>query len=796
MRRAVSVSGLALTAFFLAALLLLSALCGPHGAAVAQEEPPYEYARYQLEIYVNADHSLHVQERVTYRFREAGMEVGLYIPFSYGEIRQPRVLNQYGRPVPDELQTVEWDQYGVNITYDASGEAGETTVIYDYLTYGSLTRRRGQVGLDWEAVPSKHAAPIERASTDIYLPGQVADEDLYVNASTFAYPGKVEMIKEGGDHVRWETSDIPPDASYTVICYWPPQIMQEEEQGGETSLPGNPYGIKSWDFERLDVEIEVNPDASLLIRETQLLNFHGSFSFLNRDLSSGKPTGVTGKSYGKVRFSDFAVYDFEGNSLDRDSWRVENIPGGKRIHVEFSAQDERKGFIFEYRMSGAILYYDDYDRLYYNAVSEDREVSIAHSTTQVRFPPGTDLERVDTELYVGRYSWDAPFRWERGRDGEVFWFEVEDIKPMSTYTIDLSFPKGVVCIPWQFRTSTLVACAVLSALIFLSVLGFMLALWMEKGRDEGRGPTPLVRYDPPPGLRPAMLGMLVRENPTVSDISATLVDLAVRGYVRISEIGKGSIYDKKKYAFTKRKPPDPLLLDYERLLMEGLFESGDEVTEDDLEQRFYVHIPVILNGVRNQVMQEQLFAEEPSAVRTRYTAIAVLGMLAVIPLWFFLSRWLDLGYVNLVFPGMLAALLSILVIGRFMPRRTTKGRKAYDHAQGFRRYLLTAEKDEIRSMDVRNFQDTLPYAMVLGLTGAWARRMQGIMSGPPEWYEGSGGFNPFYLAASMDRMTSNLNSTLISTPPSSSSGSGSFFSGGFGGGSAGGGFGGGGSSAG
>jgi uncharacterized membrane protein len=145
----------------------------------------------------------------------------------------------------------------------------------------------------------------------------------------------------------------------------------------------------------------------------------------------------------------------------------------------------------------------------------------------------------------------------------------------------------------------------------------------------------------------------------------------------------------------------------------------------------------------------------------------------------------------------LLSCFMVFSIGLFMPRRTAKGREAYEHAVGFRKYLAAAEKEELADMDVGNFQDTLPYAMVLGVTEEWGRKMQGFMTAPPEWFEGAGGFSPAYLAVSMSQMTTSLGATLTSSP-SSSSGSSGFggSSGGFGGGSAGGGFGGGGSSAG
>ncbi len=116
----------------------------------------------------------------------------------------------------------------------------------------------------------------------------------------------------------------------------------------------------------------------------------------------------------------------------------------------------------------------------------------------------------------------------------------------------------------------------------------------------------------------------------------------------------------------------------------------------------------------------------------------------------------------------------------------------------FREYLKTAEAGEPESMTVQNFQENLPYAMVLGMADKWASLFTGVLTTAPDWYQGTGpGFSPTGLTSSLRSMGSNI---YTSGMPVSSGSSGSGFSsgggGGFGGGSSGGGFGGGGSSAG
>ncbi|NIP92549.1 MAG: DUF2207 domain-containing protein, partial [Akkermansiaceae bacterium] len=62
----------------------------------------------------------------------------------------------------------------------------------------------------------------------------------------------------------------------------------------------------------------------------------------------------------------------------------------------------------------------------------------------------------------------------------------------------------------------------------------MYRAWSRHGRDpEQRSIAPA--YEPPEGMTPAEMGTLIDNRPDSRDIISTLVDLAVRGYVKIEE---------------------------------------------------------------------------------------------------------------------------------------------------------------------------------------------------------------------------------------------------------------------
>ena len=98
----------------------------------------------------------------------------------------------------------------------------------------------------------------------------------------------------------------------------------------------------------------------------------------------------------------------------------------------------------------------------------------------------------------------------------------------------------------------------------------------------------MVQYEPPGGYRPAELGTLIDEKVDLRDIVATVIDLGVRGYLRIEEESEeGWFSDSTTTRLIKLRDADADLRGYEETILSGLFESGDDVALEDLETKFY-----------------------------------------------------------------------------------------------------------------------------------------------------------------------------------------------------------------
>src|SRR4029077_3207354 len=74
-------------------------------------------------------------------------------------------------------------------------------------------------------------------------------------------------------------------------------------------------------------------------------------------------------------------------------------------------------------------------------------------------------------------------------------------------------------------------------LLPVATFAAMIALWRTLGRDPAAGNESVAaRYEPPAGLSPAEVGTVLDESADLSDLTATIVDLAVHGFLRIEEV--------------------------------------------------------------------------------------------------------------------------------------------------------------------------------------------------------------------------------------------------------------------
>jgi uncharacterized membrane protein len=180
----------------------------------------------------------------------------------------------------------------------------------------------------------------------------------------------------------------------------------------------------------------------------------------------------------------------------------------------------------------------------------------------------------------------------------------------------------------------------------------------------------VIEYQPPERLKPAQMGLLLDERADTKDVTATIVDLAVHGYLTITEIPKKGLFGSKNWTLTRKRTEDNDLERYERLIFNGLFEDGDEVKLSDLKNKYYKALQKAQKALYADAAARKWFVRGPESARSFWRGVAigliVLGAALAAALGFFF------GMALLGVPVAVVGVILLLTAGA-MPQRTARG---------------------------------------------------------------------------------------------------------------------------
>ncbi|MEV5720113.1 DUF2207 domain-containing protein [Amycolatopsis mediterranei] len=310
--------------------------------------------------------------------------------------------------------------------------------------------------------------------------------------------------------------------------------------------------------------------------------------------------------------------------------------------------------------------------------------------------------------------------------------EQNDVRPGDRVDLLVGLPAGTTPANAEFAAIGLLANAFAltppTGIAFAVLLAFLavaaLFVWRRRKQDAGAlrtagGPVEVLLRDgdrvffaSPDGVLPGQVGTVVDETVDVVDISATVVDLAVRNYLWLAEV------PGPDWQLTRRNPPDEHLHDFERAVCETLLPPGtDTVLVSQLRARGGLDLRRISDAMYADVVSKRWFSRRPDTARGRLTwlgaGICTLGLVTTAVLTF------TAGYALL---GVAAALagLAVVAVAALLPSRTARGRALVGQVRGLLDYLHTARAEDIPPADRELvFSRSLPYAVVLGDTERW-----------------------------------------------------------------------------
>ncbi|MBD3348814.1 MAG: DUF2207 domain-containing protein, partial [Candidatus Eisenbacteria bacterium] len=520
---------------------------------------------------------------------------------------------------------------------------------------------------------------------------------------------------------------------------------------------------KSYYVHDVDIDVNVRPDGGFEFREVRTFDFDGDFTFAYYQVEKVRTAGGS-----RVEITDFAVgeegrpFDMRpAHEIDRDrtpgTYWVDYDHEGRFVYAKwfYRAEDERRGFDISYYVHDAVVVYDDFAQLYWKFVGEQWDVPTRRVTGTIHLPPGADKDNVRAWLHANLTSE------VRIEDGRTVTFEVDNLQPGRFVELRILFPPELVPAAterasgeiwdrayseekkWVEEANARRAAAQRSLearratrrtagwVALALALGAVLTWWVlfyRFGREHRVSFAGDYYRELPSERPPAVVGYLYNSGAvTASDMVATIMDLARRGYLRIREekhedrsfLEKMGGLPEYDYVIDLVNTDFSDLRRHESDLLHFLFSSqsarGDSLSLFEFKKeaqkrsrRFHSWFTKWKKKVVKEAERENILEKRSS--RMTIVCAVVGGVVAGLGLLIVISTQALLGLVPL--------LIGVLVIAlaQLIKRRSPEAGEEFRKWRALRKYLLHfSNLEEAPPMSITLWEHFLVYAVTLGV---------------------------------------------------------------------------------
>lgn len=549
--------------------------------------------------------------------------------------------------------------------------------------------------------------------------------------------------------------------------------------GNKTVLAAD-YEIKNF-----EAEINLNQDYSLTIKEKIETNFliakHGIYRVIPYIYSH---KGKTIK--GDLRI--LKIVDENGFNVD---YEVTNYNQSKKIKIGDADKTitGEKIYTIVYTVDQVVLDYGNGPEIYWNVTGDEWDALIEKSKATVK----SDFGRIESiETYEGSGSFSENQAVFEGVEGLTVVVQIDKNNQLREPGV-IKKITNLIEGNWGY----------LLAIVPTLLMGW---IWFKNGRDRkylsdnvyvkpengkeknvsifDRPHLPMV-YAPIKNLSPAEIGTILDQKIDTSDIVSEIIELARLGFLKIKKTEKKKILGIKEtdYELVRIDKNIADLSDFQRNLLNSLFDNSYVVKISDLKNKFYKKLPKLRSDIYEELNKKDISEGNWEKIQGKWVGINfVLNFLVIfLIVSVFLKNTGNAGPIIVAILGVIPSMILAVKI----PRRTAWGYSVYRQIVGLKYYLGKGKwREEIMEKNLF-LEEMLPIAISLGVINQLASDMKDLGVEPPKYFEGVV-INNF--AHDLNSFSSSVTTNLTSTPSGNSSWSGgSGFSGGSGGGFGGGG---------
>ena len=287
--------------------------------------------------------------------------------------------------------------------------------------------------------------------------------------------------------------------------------------------------------------------------------------------------------------------------------------------------------------------------------------------------------------------------------------------------LNLHFPRGdiktsftkdaaIFLDTYDDEVKSLLAPLIISFVLFL--------IWLFLGRDKKLEIEE--KHYIPENISPPEVGYIWDGKLHKRDLISLIYYWAAQGYLKISDL----FSENDEIILTKVKPLPKERKVFEHIIFKGLFKSGSEVKVSSLRDSFYKTMQSASHQFKRYNRINKLLIPGTKAFGRVLMIIGVLS--GVICLMIGLS---EEKVFLLIYALLLAA--PFIIFGRIMPKFGHLGAKMHKEVLGFKKFIEKAEVDRLLFILEENpdyFDQTIAYAIVMGMGKTWARKFDGLIN--------------------------------------------------------------------
>ena len=269
-------------------------------------------------------------------------------------------------------------------------------------------------------------------------------------------------------------------------------------------------------------------------------------------------------------------------------------------------------------------------------------------------------------------------------------------------------------------------------------------------------------------LRPGEVGTLADERVDPIDVTASVLDLAVRNHLRITQLPRAGEFKPTDWEF-RRVESGAALLPYEKTLLDAIAPAdGAPRRLSELAAPLSAALPTIQAQLYDEVVRKGWFGARPDRTRGRWSRLGWVALALAVVAAGLLVALTPFGLLGLVLVALAA---GVGFLGQSMPARTAAGSSTLAGLAVLRGQLLTQSTDEMPAgREPEQLSQVLPYAVVLGGADRWldgiARVNDSARADHTElsWFHGPAGWQLSDLPDSLRNFIRALEGTLVARP--------------------------------